>query len=264
MQKPQILCLDIETLPLELYGWGLYDQNFSISQIKSDWTICAFSAIWLGQRDNQIIYRDCRFKSDCRDDRDLVRTLSSLINRADIVITKNGESFDLRKLNARAAIHRLPVIKPIKSIDIEKESRKVFALTSQGLEYSSSVLNDKYKKQDHKEYPGFKLWRAILDGDKKAWKSMEKYNVHDTLATKEQFEKYKGWYKLPSIGAIVADGRMRCPCGSTNLGPRGYAHTEAGKYRIYRCSDCGKWPRSSTNLLGKEQRRAILRNTVRI
>ncbi len=38
-------------------------------------------------------------------------------------------------------------------------------------------LNKKYKKLKHDKYPGFELWKAILDGDKQAWIEMKKYCI---------------------------------------------------------------------------------------
>lgn len=261
--KPVIVVIDIETLPLELWGWGLYDQNFGLKQIKQDWTICAFSAKELGTPAQDILYGSTEGQKNIRDDKRLVREISKVLNQADIVVSKNGERFDFRKINARCAIHHLPPIKPFKSVDIEKESRRVFGFTSQSLDYTSNALNRKYRKLEHKRFPQFELWRAILEGKKAAWKEMRKYNIHDVLATEEQYLMIQGWIRTQSVGPILADGIMRCPCGSDHLRRRGYAYTPAGKYQIYWCLDCGKWPRGAQNLLSKKERDGILRNTVR-
>jgi hypothetical protein len=51
----------------------------------------------------------------------------------------------------------------------------------------SKKFNKKYKKQDHAEFSGFKLWDECLKGNIKAWRSMERYNQFDVLATEELF-----------------------------------------------------------------------------
>ena len=74
-----------------------------------------------------------------QDDKQLVAGLSKLLNEADVIITQNGDAFDVKKLNARAIINKLPPIKPVRSIDILKEGRKIFKFTSHKLEYYSRL-----------------------------------------------------------------------------------------------------------------------------
>ena len=56
MTSPKILVIDIETSPLESWTWGIWDQNVSLEQIKTEWTILSFAAKWLGKR--PILYAD--------------------------------------------------------------------------------------------------------------------------------------------------------------------------------------------------------------
>lgn len=257
--KPKILVYDIETAPITAYVWGLYDQHTGLNQIKHDWHLIAWAAKWYGEPASKTMYMDNSNQRDVRDDKALVKKLAELLNQADIVITQNGEKFDIKKLNARAVINRLPPIKPCRSTDILKEGRKVFKFTSHKLEYVSDVLNEKYKKMKHDEYPGFELWRAVLAGDKRAWEVMKQYTIHDVLATEEAYQKIQGWIRTQSMASFTDDARLRCKCGGTNLRPKGYARTDAGKYQIYLCRDCGRWPRSPVNLLSAEKRRNNLR-----
>lgn len=255
--EPKILILDIETAPLTVYTWGLYDQNVGLNQIKNDWYILSWAAKWLGKE--KVMYMDNSKAVEVSNDVRLVKGLAALLDEADIIITQNGEAFDIKKLNARAVINGLPPIKPCKSTDILKEGRKVFKFTSHKLEYVSSVLNTKYKKLKHEEYPGFELWKAILSGDKHAWTVMKKYCIHDVLSTEEAYTKIQGWIKTQNLAAYVDDAVMRCHCGSDNVVKQGYAHTEAGKYQIYQCRSCGKWPRSPVNLLSVTKKKNSLR-----
>jgi hypothetical protein len=77
------------------------------------------------------------------------------------------------------------------------------------------------------------------------------------LSTEEHYLKVQGWIRTHALGP--ADGIMRCKCGSTDLRREGFAHTDAGKFQIYSCNSCGKWPRSPINLLTKQQKSARLR-----
>lgn len=257
--NPNILIFDIETAPITAYTWGLYDQNVGLNQIKSDWHLLAWAAKWYGDPPSKVMYMDNSKAKNIQDDKALVVGLSKLLNQTDIVITQNGEEFDIKKLNTRAVINRLPPIKPCKSTDILKEGRKVFKFTSHKLEYVTDKLNDTYKKLTHKEYPGFDLWKAILEGDKHAWSVMKKYCIYDVLSTEEAYAKIQGWIKTQNLSCYSDDAIMRCKCGSEYLEKRGYAHTDAGKYQIYRCYSCTKWSRSSVNLLSPEKKRNSVR-----
>lgn len=257
MSIPKILTLDIETAPITAYTWGLFKQNIGLNQIKTDWHILAYAAKWLG--DDHVIYDDNRDAKDIRNDKRLVQGLAKLLNEADIVVTQNGEQFDLKKINARAVINGLRPIRPCASTDILKEGRKVFSFTSHKLEYVADKLNKKYKKLKHAKFPGFELWSAILDGNQKAWREMEIYTKHDVLSTEEAYETIQGWIASQAISSFYDDSKMRCRCGSEKLLKRGFAFTPAGKYQIYNCQKCGKWPRSPINLLSAEKRRNTLR-----
>ncbi len=260
MSTPRILVFDVETAPITAYTWGLFDQNVGLNQIKTDWHLLSWAAKWYGEPESKVMYMDNSKAKDITDDKELVEGLSKLLNETDIIITQNGEEFDIKKLNARAVINGLPPIKPCKSTDILKESRKVFKFTSHKLEYMTDQLNTKYKKLKHEKYPGFELWSAILAGDKNAWKEMKTYCVHDVLATEEAYTVIRGWIKTQNLACYIDDAVTRCKCGSDKLEKRGYACTEAGKYQIFRCKECGKWPRSPVNLLSADKKKSLLRD----
>lgn len=256
-RKPKILVFDIETAPMEAYVWGLYDQNVGLNQVKKDWAIIAWAAKWVDG--NKVIYMDTRNKKDPRDDKQIVKELIKLFEQADLAITHNGDKFDFRKVYARALVHGLPPSSKPRSTDTYKESRKVFGLTSHKLEYMSEIINKKYKKLKHNNYPGMELWKAALSGDKKAWKEMEEYNANDVLATEELFLTLRGWIKMHNMSNIYDDAKLRCLCGSSDLYKKGFIHTDNGKFQGYKCRECGRRPRSRVNLLPKEDRRRLLR-----
>lgn len=256
MSDLKALCLDIENFPCEVYSWGLGEQHIPLDFLKKDWSVCAWSAHWVGTPVSSIMYDDTRKQKDIFDDRRVIQGLIKLINEADVIIGQNVEHFDLRKIAARASFHNLPPFRPAKITDILKEERRVFAFTSHKLAYKTE-MNTKYQKLDHKAFPGFDLWKACMANDPKGWKEMEKYCKHDVLATEERYLTVKGWIRTHAMAP--ADGITRCKCGSTDLEARGYANTDAGKFQIYNCRMCGKWPRSPINLMSKAQRMGRLR-----
>lgn len=259
MSQPKILVFDIETAPITAYTWGLYDQNLGLNQIKTDWHLLAWAAKWYGESADKVMYMDNSKSRNVQDDKQLIIGLHNLLNNADIVIAQNGDKFDIKKFNARAVIHGLPPVRPFKSTDTLKESRKVFSFTSHSLEYMSEALNTKYKKLKHDKYPGFELWKAVLAGDKKAWAEMKVYCIHDVLATEELYQKIQGWIKTQNMACYFDDIQVRCRCGSTNLKKDGFVHLDAGKFQGYKCKDCGKRPKGRINLLTTAKKKSLLR-----
>lgn len=256
----KILIFDIETAPITAYVWSLWDQNVGLNQIKDDWYILSWAAKWYGESASKTIYMDNSKAKDIRDDKALVVGLAKLLNEADIVITQNGDKFDIKKFNARAVIHGLSPVRHYKSTDTLKESRKVFSFTSHKLEYMTEKVNKKYKKLKHKEYPGFDLWKAILEGDKRAWVVMKKYCIHDVLATEELYRTIQGWIKIQNLSCYFDDAKIRCRCGSDNLSKDGFVYTDAGKFQGYICKDCKKRPHGKINLLSTEKKKNLLKD----
>ncbi len=231
----KILVLDIETSPITSYTWGLFEQNIGLNQIKEDWYILAWAAKWVGDSPSKTIYRDNRKSPALGNDKALVKELAALIEKADGIVTQNGKAFDMKKICARAAIHKLPPLRTPEHTDILRETRKVFRFTSHKLEYMTNVLNSKYKKLDHKEYPGFSLWSAILAGDKKAWAVMQKYCIHDVLSTEETYLAIRKWIKDPALY-----GKEKCRhCGGRSFVSLGVRSTQQEVYRRLNCKTCG-------------------------
>lgn len=236
------LILDIETSPIIAMVWGLHDQNVSLNQIKEDWRIMAWSAKWLGHPPNAIMYMDTR-NSDT--DKGILKVLWNLLDRADIVITQNGQSFDGPKLNARFVLHGMPPPSPYKHLDTYRIAKRVFDFTSNKLEYLTDKLCVKYKKLSHKKYPGMILWTECLKGNKEAWDEMKRYNIHDVLSTEELYEKLKAWAP-ETMPKPHGDNSEKCGvCGKNRLIKRGTMRTVKQLYQRFQCQACGAWSKGS-------------------
>lgn len=253
--KLKILLIDIETAPIEAFVWQLFDQNVGLEEIIKDWSVLSFCAKWMGK--DEVIYQDTSLEKDPRNDKNIIKTVHSLLDEADIVITQNGVRFDLPKLNARFLAHGLTPPSSYRNIDTLKIAKKNFAFTSNKLEYMTKTFNVTFKKLNHKLYPGFSLWKACLAGDKKAWAEMKEYNVHDVLALEELYHKLAPFDRTINFNVYSEDFINRCSCGSTSFKPKGYHYTNRGKYKKYQCEICGKEHRETVNQLSKEKRKAM-------
>lgn len=261
---PRILVYDIETSPLLSNCWGLFDQNIPLNQVEREWFVLSFSAKWLGDPASKIIYYDQRNSKNIEDDRKLLKKIWTLLDECDIALTQNGVRFDNKKLNARFIMNGMQPPSSYKNIDTLKIAKKHFAFTSNKLEWMSEKLCTKFKKLKHKKYPGFSLWSECLKGNKEAFKEMETYNKHDVLALEELYEKLRPWDNSTiNFNVYNNDYHHTCACGGINLIKRGFFFSPTGKFQRWRCKDCGAESRDGKNMLDKEKRDSLKKNTTR-
>jgi DNA polymerase elongation subunit (family B) len=258
--KPKILIFDVETAPILGYVWNLFDQNIALNQIKSDWHLLSWSAKWLGEK--KVMYMDQRGAKDVSDDRKILAKLWELLDEADVVLTQNGKKFDVRKVNARFILQGFRPPSPYRHIDTLQLAKKHFGFTSNKLAYMSEKLCTKFKKSEHKKFPGFELWKACLAGNIQAWKEMEHYNKQDVLSLEELYLKLAPW-GTGGVDLSVHDDLQApiCNCGSIRLQSRGYAFSSVGKFKKYQCQECGAWMQSKHNLLPKNKRKTLYKKS---
>ena len=229
---PKVLLLDVETAPLLVYCWGIWDQNIGLNQIESDWHLLSWSAKWLGDSDDKVMYEDQRNARDIENDKVILKKLWKLLNEADIIITQNGKSFDEKKINARFILNGMGPPSPFKHIDTKRIASKKFAFTSNKLEYMTKKLCKK-KKLSHKKFPGFELWRECLKGNMEAWEEMRIYNIMDVLSLEELYTKLIPWDKTISFAVYSDEEEMKCNCGNKKLQKRVFNYSNIGKFQRY-------------------------------
>lgn len=263
VKKPRILLLDIETAPILADVWQLFNNNVSIDQIKSDWYILSWAAKYLGESDvtcDSLFHYPKSFKKDPENDEHIVRSLYSIMSKADIIIGHNMDKFDFKKSTARFIKYGLEPLPYVRTIDTLKIARREFKFTSNRLDYLARYLGIG-KKVSHE---GHSLWTKCQRGDPKAWAKMIEYNCKDVDLLEEVYMKIRAWdSKHPNVAMYYNDYKERCPCcGSTNV--FSYAPdkvvTNLSTFDQVICLDCGKHSRRGTNLLTKEKRASILRN----
>lgn len=183
----KILVFDVETAPLQVLCWGLWNQNISLEMVQKDSSILSWSAKWLGQK--EVMYMDTRGQKDVRNDKRIVKELYKLLNEADIILTQNGDSFDVKVLNARLVYYDIDPPSSFESIDTLKIARKKFRFISNKLQYMTGNLCTENVKLSHKKFPGMSLWIECLKDNIQAWKEMESYNKADVLSLEELYVK---------------------------------------------------------------------------
>jgi hypothetical protein len=252
--------LDIETAPLNVYCWGLWEQNIGLEMVQEEWTILSYSAKWL---DNDLVTFRCtggRGAKRVRDDERLCQQLWYLLDAADVVITQNGKAFDIKRINARLIMHGMGPYSPIRVVDTKIVAKRHFDFTSNKLAWMSKHINKRTQKDEHKRFPGFELWSECLKDNPDAWAEMRKYNSQDVIATEELYLRMRPWIEgHPNLAAYGGADVTACPrCASTRLQRRGIMVNQTGKFQRFQCLDCGGWARGRQNLARPAKRRAQL------
>lgn len=230
------LVLDLETSPNLAHVWSLWKQNISLAQLRESGNVISFAAKWHEKR-------AVSFYSDFHNGHEeMINAAHGLMSEADAVVTWNGEAFDIPWLHTEFLDLGLEPPAPHKNIDLLKLVRKRFRYPSYKLDYVAQRLGVGGKVNHY----GHELWVDCLAGDPKAWALMRRYNVQDVRITGRVLDRTMGWLDSPHWGLYTGTDSVQdvCQrCGSSELKRRGYAYTNLGKYKQYRCDNCGGWSR---------------------
>ncbi len=248
--------LDIETAPSEVHTWSLYDVNIGINQIIKDGYVLMWAAKWLGSKMTMwdAVYKHTSPKFyDTLGEKELAKSIWKLVDEADIVVTHNGDDFDLRWLNAIFIKHHLPPASTYKSVDTKKEAKKAGRFLSNSLAFLLKKLELGHKINTG----GFELWKACMEGNLSAWTRMVRYCQNDVTSLERLYQRLRPYIKLhPNLGLFAKEGERMCPnCASLNLRKKGFFYTNISRFQRYICLDCGKNVRdthrvSKTSLVG--------------
>lgn len=257
LSGPRVLFVDIETAPVRAAVWRIWQENVGLEQIDTDWHLLSYSAKWLG--DDRVFYDDQSDVECIEDDTHLLEQLHALLDEADVVIAHNGRKFDVPKIRARLLVQGFKPPKPFKIIDTLDVAKKTFGFTSNKLAWLSEILLEN-KKEEHKEFPGFKLWAECLKGNRRAWREMKKYNVQDTIALEELYLRFRPWVPHHlNVGVYGDHSERTCArCGSHDLQLIGTVPTNVNVYPLYECKGCGGHSRGRQTMVTTASRRTLL------
>jgi DNA polymerase elongation subunit (family B) len=240
----KILTLDIETCPGTAYWWSRYDDFMPMERIITHGGVLSVAAKWHDQKRTM-------FWSDwTHGHAQMVEAVFLLLDIADVVVTYNGDRFDLPWLQTEFGTRR-PA--PYKSVDLYKVVKRNYKLSSYKLKDVATFFGLPAKLDPG----GFETWPAVMAGDVKAQKRMEKYNRADTVITDLLLDKVLPFVKLPNRALVdgVADA---CPtCAATeSLIKWGFRFTEVGKFQRYRCQVCASFATDGKRLEAVSVRRS--------
>lgn len=252
--SPKILLFDIETAPIKAYIWRLWKEDIHLDQIINDWFCIAWSAKWLYNTEimgETLTPEEVLHENDSR----IIKDLWALINEADIIVSHNGNKFDIPRINARFIINNLEPTKPFFSIDTCQIAKKQFGFSSNKLDALATYFNI-----DHKLHTDFNLWKECLNGSEEALQYMLHYNKKDVAILEEVYLKLRPWIKNhPNLGNLQGQHMICSACGSDNLVliKDKYYYTSVGKYPIYRCKDCGAISRGRKSIISSPELNSV-------
>lgn len=238
---PQILLLDIETLPIEAKVWGVWNQDIAPSQIKKDWSVVCWSAKWLFSPD---VYGQHVTPSEAvsRTENSILGPMWELMDQAHMVITHNGNNFDIKKLNTKFLMAGMPKPGYSKSIDTLEIAKKNFAFTYNKMGWINKLLGIGTKMET-----SFQWWDEASEGNLKYLDMMLDYNKQDVFILEELYLKLRPWMSgHPNMGVFSGKDFPVCPtCGGHDLHWNKLYSTPLGLYKSFRCQDCGSIGRAT-------------------
>lgn len=274
--SPNVLFLDIETAPLLGTMWRVGRNIFLDEQnILLPWYIISWAGKWLLKDGvfSDVITPDeavkplnaliesggkLLYEKTPSPDQRICNSLWEVIEKANIVIAHNGDRFDVKKMNKRMIINELPRYSPIQTIDTLKHVRKISAFSSNKLDYLT-----KRAGLSQKDETKYELWKRCYFGDPVALRTMQTYNISDINALEGFFLYIKPWLlNLPNMNLYCDHYGEACPspgCGSKNLDWTIEKYfTPAGRYKAFRCSECGSIGRSRFSDLKKKEKKNLV------
>lgn len=250
----KVLVLDVEIAPALATVWQLFKVNISLNQLLETSYLLCWAARWKGESEVQTgsLYVDGKDK--------MLKRIHALINEADVIISFNGDDFDLKVLMKEFLLAGFKPPAPWKSVDILKTFRKRFRFVSNKMDHLCQQLGIG-KKMEHE---GHELWLKCMRNEEDAWKRMIAYNKKDVVLLDKLHDRAIAWISKPANHNLYrGDDVSVCPnCGNGRLQRRGWSISSVGKYPRFQCvgeKGCGAWSRGAVSPLTKEKRAAILR-----
>jgi hypothetical protein len=256
LEKPRVGIVDIETLPMVCFSWGLFDQNISIEQIVQDSCLLSWAGKFLNEAkvSSAVLSPEQAIK---RDSSSIIQSCWDFLSQCDVVIGHNYMNFDSKHINTAFLEHGLPPLKFV-IVDTLMVAKQNFKFSSNKLKF----INDKLSIRDKIETGGFGLWKKCHEGDPDALKQMLEYNEGDLFSTEELFYKIRPYVRNFNVALYNESNESICPvCGSNKIHDEGHYYTSAGKWASVRCEDCSCVSRRKDNLFSARKKKSLLINS---
>lgn len=239
----KILTVDLESAPNLAHTWGIWQQNVGLPQLIQPGYVMCFAAKWYHEPD-VMFHRG----------KGMTKAIHKLLGQADVVVTWNGDRFDLPYFHTEFVKAGMPPPAPYRSLDLLPVVRRAFKFQSNKLDFIASELLGERKIATG----GHETWIGCMANNADAWAKMESYNRHDVVLTERLYDVLKPWVKAPPNPALYGDADVApttCPqCGSAKIKKSGIAYTQLSAYQRYQCTVCQRWMRGQRRHLSVDAR----------
>jgi DNA polymerase elongation subunit (family B) len=232
-----IVTLDIETMANKSWHWRLWQENIGVSQLIEPTYMLSYSF--------KVNNGACVYKAHYEPG--FLDILYDVLDNADLVITYNGDKFDMLHVNREFVEARMPPPRPVPTVDLYKVVKSRFKFPSNRLDYVAGELLGERKL----DTGGFDLWKSFAAGDERARRLMARYNKRDVRITHKLYKHLRAWVKNhPFLGQpdrkIDDDGyKYECPVCAAKTSSA-YIRNNQRRTRCYVvrqvcCRKCGHW-----------------------
>ena len=242
-RKAKILFYDIETTPLKAWIWRVGEQVIRHTQLddrcNSSGIICV-AYKWNDKKPSRVIHWGYNEK----DSEKVVKEFDKIASKADIVIGKNSDRFDVKHLNTQRMIAGLPGLPNWlnNTDDLERQFRKTFWMPSYSLDYLSKAL----LKDKGKDKMNFSDWIDIVDHRSRAsYRKMLKYCKNDVENTANLW-KFAVTHFKPRFNMATFNRQQHSffdfccrTCGSTKIKKNGTRPRGKTVYQMFYCNEHG-------------------------
>lgn len=248
--EPKVLYIDIENsrMVVEFETYSLYGNDvIHPRHIKHDWYITCAAWAWLdlkkqkvGKIETVAVNDFPSFKKDFRDDRQVIKKLHKVLGQADLIVGHNSDKFDIKKINYKFIKYGLEPLDFPATVDTLKAAKKYTRASSNRLYFLAKDLGVPMKI----DLPSNVMHQAD-NGCEKSLKKLVHYNKGDIKAGAGVYFKLLPYIKNHPVidkimGRKVNKANPNCQnCGSSRVHRHGTRSDKTGKYRRYRCDDCG-------------------------
>lgn len=210
----RVLIYDIETPRLRTHVWWSGKQYVNGNDIIDEPNIISIAWKWFGENK---VYTDT-WDIKTHSDEKMVKSFLKEYNKADMVIGVNNDNYDNRWINARAMKYGFYVNMFVKSLDLQKQAKRIARLPSYALKYLCKHFGVTMKLS----HEGIHMWNMVQYGTPSEQKEylgkMVHYNVGDIISTEEVYLKMIPYISHKAhLGVSLGNGKYSCPtCGETD------------------------------------------------
>lgn len=169
---------------MQVYAWGLWDQNITIDQIIKPTEMLCFGARWLDGK--KVIFKSVHHDGK----KAMLEELHKLMDEADALVGWNSAAFDHKHINREFLENGMLPPSPVKDLDLMSITKSNFQFPSNKLDYVAQALGVGSKVK----HSGFSLWIKCMEGDDKAWKEMKKYQIQDVNLLVDLYYQLLPWF----------------------------------------------------------------------